>query len=189
MTTGEGGMCLTDGISFLERMRLLRSHGKDMVENLNDEDYALNQFISYELGFNYRMTDLQAAIGLSQLRKVEQSISKRIDYANLYRHLLGELDIILPYHDESIIRHTYWGFPILLRNPETKVKVMLEFRKRGIRLRPFFNSCHLQPFYSNSNLCPVAEDVSQKGIVLPNIQTLEVDNIYTIAEWIKELLT
>jgi len=189
MTTGEGGMSLTNDKQLIEKMKLLRSHGKEKTEDLSDEDFAQRQFISSEIGYNYRMTDLQAAIGLSQLKKVETFINKRIRYAQLYHELLNGSGVTFPYFDKDNVRHTYWGFPVLLDCPDTKVKVMIEFRKRGVRLRPFFNPCHLQPFYKKYNsVCQVAEDVSRKGILLPNIQSMEEGDIRTIAKWLRELL-
>jgi perosamine synthetase len=189
MTTGEGGICITNKLSLLERMRLLRSHGKEKVEDLDNEDYALKQFISKELGFNYRMTDLQAALGLSQLTKLDEMISKRIYYAQLYSELLNGLDIVFPYYDKKIVKHTYWGVPVLLKTTELKMKAMLEFRRFGIRLRPFFNPCHQQPFYLNHSPCPVAEDVSRRGIVLPNTHSLKEEDIYTVSNLLKGFLS
>jgi len=189
ITTGEGGMCLTNNQHLVERARLFRSHGKEKTENLNDEDFAQKQFMSSEIGYNYRMTDLQAAVGLAQLKKAETFINIRIRYAQLYTDLLDGTGITFPYFNKDIVRHTYWGFPVLLDSADTKVKVMIEFRKRGIRLRSFFNPCHLQPFYKKYNsVCKVAEDVSQKGIVLPNIQSMKESDIQMIAKGLRELL-
>lgn len=189
ITTGEGGMCLTNDQYLIERARLFRSHGKEKTENLSDEDFAQKQFMSSEIGYNYRMTDMQAAIGLVQLKKAEMFINKRIRYAQLYYKLLGGTGITFPYFDKDTVRHTYWGFPVLLDSAETKVKIMIEFRKRGVRLRSFFNPCHLQPFYKKYNsICRVAEDVSLRGIVLPNIQSMGQGDIRMIAKWFKELL-
>lgn len=189
ITTGEGGMCLTNSDFLNERLRLLRSHGKDKVENLTDEEYAQKQFISMELGYNYRMTDMQAAIGIAQLKKIDQFILKRIYYAQIYLKLLSKLEIVFPDYDKNIIKHTYWGVPILVKNADIKTNIMLEFRKQGIRLRPFFNPCHMQPFYRQfSDKCQVAEDVSLRGIVLPNIQSLEEEHIYKIVNLLKKTL-
>lgn len=188
ITTGEGGMCLTDSDFLNERMRLLRCHGKEKVEDLSDEDFAQRQFISSELGFNYRMMDLQAAIGLAQLARIDDFISQRKAYADLYVELLQGLDVTLPYA-ESNVKHTFWGFPILLKNPQIKTDTVLQFRKHGIRLRPFFNPCHLQPFYKSfQGKCPVSEDVSLRGVVLPNMHTLAQQDIRQVAELLRKLL-
>jgi perosamine synthetase len=189
ITTGEGGMCLTNDQRLIDKARLFRSHGKEKTEDLSDEDFAQKQFMSSEIGYNYRMTDMQAAVGLSQLKKTQTFINKRIRYAQLYTELLDGTGITFPYFDKDIIRHTYWGFPVLVDRADTKVKIMIDFRKRGIRLRSFFNPCHLQPFYKKYNsVCKVTEDVSQRGIVLPNIQSMKEGDIRTIAKWFRELL-
>lgn len=189
MTTGEGGMCLTNDPCLNARMRMLRSHGKEKAEALSDEDYAQRQFISSELGFNYRMTDLQAAIGLVQLKKIEKAISRRINNAQLYRRMLDGLDIVFPFHDDKIIRHSYWMFPVLLKNPQQKVKVMLGFRDNRIRMRPFFSPCHQQPFYLKyRSCCPVSEDVSQRGIVFPTIHTLKKEQIEVFVKLFRKIL-
>lgn len=189
MTTGEGGICLSNDEQLIERVGLFRSHGKEKSENLSDEDFAQKQFISAELGYNYRMTDLQAAVGLAQLKKVESFIAKRIHYAQVYQELLKDLNLKLPCFDKNIVRHTFWGFPVLLDRPETKVKVMIEFRKRGIRLRSFFNPCHTQPFYERyGSVCKVAEKVSQRGILLPNIHSMQESDVRMVAKWFAELL-
>ncbi len=188
MTTGEGGICLTDDKGLLEKMKLLRSHGKDKTEDLSDEDFAQKQFISRELGFNYRMTDLQASFGLAQLEQLDSFISKRIHYANIYTKSLSGLGLVLPKHDPDIIRHTYWGYPVLLRSPEEKVQVMIALRKRGLRLRSFFNPCHTQPFYKGGDICPVSEEVSSRGIVLPNIQSLREEDVFEVIKWFKNAI-
>jgi perosamine synthetase len=189
ITTGEGGMCLTNDKYLLTRLKLLRSHGKNKVEDLSVAEFAQKQFISSELGFNYRMTDLQAAIGLVQLKKINKAIAKRIKYAEIYAKALKDLDVILPSYNEHVVRHTFWGFPLLLKDAQTKTRIMLEFRKYGIRLRPFFNPCHLQPFYKHfKSRCPVAEEISSRGIVLPNIHSLKEDDIYSVAKLLRKCL-
>ncbi|MDD5428214.1 MAG: DegT/DnrJ/EryC1/StrS family aminotransferase [Candidatus Omnitrophica bacterium] len=188
MMTGEGGMCLTNDRRLIEKIGLLRSHGKEKSENLSDEDFAQKQFISSEIGYNYRMTDLQAAVGLAQLKKVETFITRRIGYARLYGELFKGTNLTLPGFDKDV-RHTFWGFPVLLASDEAKVRAVIEFRKRGMRLRSFFNPCHMQPFYKKyKSTCPVSEDVSRRGVLLPNIHSMKEEDIRTIAKWLKELL-
>lgn len=189
ITTGEGGMCLTDDKGLIEKIRLLRSHGKDKTEDLSDEDFARKQFISRELGFNYRMTDMQAAVGLAQLSQIEGFIRKRIRYADIYRKALNIPGVTLPVCDPKTVRNTYWGFPVLLRSPEEKVRIMIDFRRRDLRLRSFFNPCQTQPFYSKPGAdCPVSEDVSSRGLVLPNIHSMEEKDVRMVAGWIKDAL-
>lgn len=187
-TTGEGGMCVTNSGYLNDRMRMLRSHGKRKAEDLNDSEFVHEQFVSQMLGFNYRMTDLQAAVGVAQIKKAREFIAKRMYYADIYKKELVELDVVMPCHNESVVRNTYWGFPILLKDSSVKEIVMMGFRKNGIRLRSFFNPCHLQPFIKSSDSCPIAVNVSSRGIVLPNIQTLSEDDVYGVIRLLKQFM-
>ena len=190
ITTGEGGMCLTNSAQALERMRLLRSQGKPKTEDLSDDDFVNKQFVSEEVGYNYRMTDLQAAVGLAQMSRLQQFLEIRIRYAKIYFDALGgSNNVVLPWHDGKNVCHTYWGVPVLVNDVKTKVRVITEFRRSGIRLRPFFFPCHMQKIFGDVvDDCPVAEDLNDRGVVLPNAQSLEEKDIQRISETFRQLL-
>ena len=167
ITTGEGGMCLTDNAVLKEKMDLLRAQGKKKREELKDgEEYAQKQFYHDILGFNYRMTDLQAAVGVAQIDKIDAYLAGRKKIAEKFNKLLKDKDIILPYVSNNV-KHAFWAYPILLANKETQVDIMNKARMLKLPVRSFFYPCHKQPFYSVDIDLPISDMVSEVGIVLP----------------------
>lgn len=186
ITTGEGGMCVTNNTELYERMRLLLDQG--MPEKGRRYYHTL-------LGFNYRMTDLQAAIGLAQLKKINGFIMKKRRIASEYSRLLEGVDgIRLPVEMEWA-RSVYWMYSLLIEG-ETRgcigqADVMTRLRERGIDSRPFFHPCHMQPYmrkYGGKTRLPVAEFLGRNGINLPSGVDLTRGDINRVCYTLKEIL-
>lgn len=172
ITTGDGGMITTSNKKYYERLKLLRQHGmsvNDRVRHLSKkiihEDYL-------ELGYNYRLTDIQAAIGIKQLEKLDWLISERRKIAQKYIHELGDLSCIeLPFENSDCFAN-FQSFPILLKDNcrVTRDNLMKNLLKSGISTRPGIMMAHKTVAYKNLykkiNL-PVTEKLSNHSLILP----------------------
>jgi perosamine synthetase len=179
ITTGEGGMVLTDDPILAERCKSLR----------NLCFVPQRRFVHHELGYNARMTNMQAAIGLAQAERVDQFIVKKRWIGALYQELLLDLQgVTLPLAKTPYADNIYWVFGIVLKNdfPLNAEQVMAELAKSGIGTRPFFWGLHEQPllkkyaFYRDEHI-PVCETMARRGFYLPSGLALTEDQIrYTV---------
>lgn len=175
ITTGEGGMALTRDPEIAERLRRLRTHGitsdrARMQPRPEDEIWNYQQI---ELGFNYRMTDLQAALGLSQMDRLDEYIRRRHIVAQRYDTELANLNIILPRQSPNA-HSSYHLYPIRIRNtPGNRLQqqVYQGLRQAGIAVNLHYIPVHRQPYYEAMGFrpgnYPVAEQFHREAISLP----------------------
>lgn len=173
ITTGEGGMCLTDNDGFAERMRILRDHG------MNPNKKYWHDVV----GFNYRMTNMQAALGVAQLGRIEKIIGIKRSNANLYNSLLKDVDSITLPAEEKWARNVYWMYSVLIDHSISRDDVMKKLERRGIDSRPFFYPVHTMPPYRNG-VFPIAEVLSKIGISLPSSAKLKREEVEKICNCI-----
>src|SRR5438445_3273325 len=178
ITTGEGGMNVTDSEELAEKMRWLRAHAFGR---------GGKHFWHEALGFGYRMTSLQAAVGLAQMERIDDMISRRINHARLYNKLLENLShdkIILP-PEMKWAKNVYWMYSILLNDPSERDNLMSWLSERGIETRTFFYPIHRQPYYApryGGESYKVADDISRRGINLPSGSGLTDDDISYVSD-------
>lgn len=181
ITTGEGGMITTNDAELAKQLRLYRGQGMD----------ADNRYWFPVIGFNYRMTNIQAALGLAQMETIDKAISDRSALATLYNEALADLQdkIILP-KEKEWAKHVYWMYTIFLRDgdAQTRNRLMLELDKRGIETRPVFYPMHVLPPYKEQKSYPIADTWSQRGINLPTHQALSSLDVTRIANSLREIL-
>ncbi|MCW3132482.1 MAG: DegT/DnrJ/EryC1/StrS family aminotransferase [Candidatus Methanospirare jalkutatii] len=183
ITTGEGGMCLTNNEELAERMRNLRDHA--MSKN--------RKYWHETIGFNYRMTNLQAAVGVAQLKKLDEFVEKKRQIAKWYAEELKEFEekrLIRLHPETEWAKCVYWMYSILIEN-KAKVnrnELMKKLEDMGIETRPFFVPMHLLPIYNSNERLPIAEELAKKGINLPSSVTLTEDIIVGIAKTINSEL-
>ncbi len=162
ITTGEGGMCLTNSPELAERMKLLRDHAMSPTR----------RYWHDVIGFNYRMTNLQAAVGVAQLGKLDQFIEKKRTIARWYQDGLGELaskGLISLHPEMSWAMGTYWMYSILTEEAfVSREELAQTLAQVGVETRPFFHPIHTLPPYSDGTNLPVCEQLSAKGISLPS---------------------
>ncbi len=175
LTTGEGGMLITKEQEVHERATLLRGQG-------------VSKTITYwhdAIGFNYRMTNICAAIGLAQLEKSNEILLKKRQIAHWYKHNLQGLPLIV--HDEiGDVRHSYWMCSILLENPADRDLLREHLNQHHVETRPAFYPVHLMPMYNKIHESyPVAESLGSRGINLPSWPALTEKQINYITEQIK----
>ena len=175
ITTGEGGMCVTDDAALAERLRLLRDHGMDPKRHYWHE----------VVGFNYRMTNLQAAVGVAQVKKIDTFLERKRRLARWYAEELEPLRRAgrLTLHPEAAwARSAFWMYSVLLEGPRPDVDlVRTRLRDQGVDSRPFFRPVHTLPPYATGERLPVAESLAARGLNLPSGVALEREHVARVA--------
>lgn len=175
VTTGEGGMVTTNDDGLAARLRLYRGQGVDPTR----------RYWFPVIGYNYRMTNIQAAIGLAQMETVDRALEDRRVLAKQYDKALASLadKIVLPSTHVGM-RHSYWMYTVFLREggESRRNAVMAHLEKCGIETRPVFYPMHVLPPYKESNVYPVADTWAQRGMNLPTHQFLTEADVERIAE-------
>jgi len=195
ITTGEGGVALTNDKNIFSHMEILRSHGITRnLEYMQNEPLGPWYYEQIHLGFNYRMSDIQAALGLSQLNRLEQFIGKRNEIAKQYDCLLRDLPIqkpkVLPENRSSF--HLYVIRLEVINIKKTHREVFEFLRKNGIGVNLHYMPVHLQPYYQQlgfaKGMYPEAERYSEEAISLPIYPDLTFKNQKKIVEILREAL-
>jgi UDP-4-amino-4,6-dideoxy-N-acetyl-beta-L-altrosamine transaminase len=174
ITTGEGGMILTNQEALYEKLIRLRTHGITRNVNLmQGESHGAWYYQQLELGFNYRITDIQAALGASQLQRLNEFVERRQFFANRYNQLLQGLPIVLPWQhlDTYSSYHLYVIRLMLEKIGKTHHQVFEELRQAGIGVNLHYIPVHLQPYYQKLGFqlgdFPKAEKYYQEAISIP----------------------
>ena len=184
ITTGEGGMAVTDDAGLAERLRSLRNlcFRRD------------RRFLHTEIGHNYRMTNVQAAMGVAQVERIESHIEKKRWMADNYRRRLADLPVDLPV-ERDWAKNVYWMYGIVLNDhvPLDAVRFANELRARGIDTRPLFLGMHEQPVLQNRGLFigesyPVTERLARRGLYLPSGLTLTEAQIDAASAAVTDIL-
>ena len=168
ITTGEGGMCLTDDEELYEKMSILRDHGMTKEKRYWHE----------VIGYNYRMTGLQAALGLAQLRKIDVFIRRKREIAKLYQEFLG--DFITVQRDPPKGKSIFWLFSILTEKRDELAEYL---DKNGIETRKFFYPVHTMPPYTelSKDRYVISDKLSSMGLNLPSYPSLSEQEIRLIS--------
>jgi perosamine synthetase len=182
ITTGEGGMVVTNDDALAERLRLLRNLA-----------FTKPRFWHDEAGYNFRMTGYAGALGLSQVRRIESVIANKRRVASLYRQALAGIPgLRLPVELEWA-RNVYWMFAVVVEPAFgiTRDELMQRLAAAGIETRTFFCGMHQQPFLRaqpgyRDVACPVADRLWASGLYLPSAPTLTEATIAQVADAIRQ---
>ena len=182
VTTAEGGMVITNDQQLAEKMALLRSHGitRDVRQMTRPADGPW-YYQQIDLGFNYRMTELQAALGISQMQRLDQYVARRHELAARYDNLLNSLPVTLPWqHSDSYSGlHLYVIRLRLDQIGKTHLEVFESLRQQGIGVNLHYIPVHLQPYYQEMGFkpgdYPEAERYYAEAVSLPMFQTMSLD--------------
>lgn len=174
VTTGEGGMVTTNDDELAAKLRQFRGQGMDPER----------RYWFPVIGYNYRMTNIQAAIGLAQMETIDTALSDRDTLAHWYNDALSVLHekIILP-KQQPWAKQVYWMYNIFLKDggEQERDAVMHRLDELGIETRPVFYPMHVLPPYREESVFPVADLWAQRGINLPTHQNLTRDDIHRVA--------
>tara|TARA_R110001583_G_scaffold82491_1_gene218774 strand:- start:11472 stop:12569 length:1098 start_codon:yes stop_codon:yes gene_type:complete len=173
ITTGEGGMITTSNNELSEKIRKLKNQG-------NSETIRYYHDI---LGYNYRMTNIQAAIGVVQLSKIEDILERKRKLHQYYEE--GLKDYVRFQKLSKNATSSYWMSSILFKSIEEKERVIRALEKDNIETRPFFTPIDELPFYEKVDDCPNSKEISAKGMNLPSFPTLQKNEQDKIIEIIR----
>jgi perosamine synthetase len=182
ITTGEGGMCLTDDKTLYEKMLLLRDHG------MTKEKKYWHQVV----GYNYRITNLQAALGCAQLERINEFVKIKRKNASLYVKMLKDIPWITLQAEKDYVKSSYWMFSILIneKSEYSRDSVIKKLKDKNIDSRVFFYPVSDQPPYKNKlndkNL-EISKKIAYQGLNLPSSTKLTVKEIKYICGILKNL--
>jgi len=181
ITTGEGGMITTNDDKIYERAKYLRDHAMSKEK----------RYWHTEIGYNYRLTNIQAALGLAQLERINEIINKKRQIFEWYKEGLKDLEDIKLNPEKEWAKNVFWMVCLVYEkfDEEKRNDFMKKLKEKGIDTRPFFYPCSMMPIYKKNGLInPVSYEIYKKGINLPSSYNLTFDDISYICETIKEFI-
>mgnify|MGYP001180423763 CR=1 FL=1 len=185
ITTGEGGMVVTNDMQISNRCKSLRN----LCFQKN------KRFIHEELGWNYRMTNLQAALGIAQLEKLDSIVKTKINNGKIYNKFLeGIKGLEIPLKKTSYAENIYWVYGVLINSDITTAEeIVVKLKDSNIGTRPFFYPMHQQPVFKEMGIFdnkpfPISENLYKNGFYLPSGLNLKFESIKKVSEILKNLI-
>jgi len=183
ISTGEGGILVTDNEELARLARSIRNQGRGESGEWLDHE---------RLGYNYRMDELSAALGCSQMERIEEILEKRAKVAWMYGEKLGEVEEVqVPFIAPYVSRMSWFVYVIRLKRDIDRNKIIKYLNEQGVQCKPYFTPIHLQPFYRKmfgykEGDFPVTEDVTGRTIALPFFNNLKEEQIDYVVEKLKK---
>ena len=183
ISTGEGGILVTDDEELARLARSMRNQGRGESGEWLDHE---------RLGYNYRMDELSAALGCSQMERIEEILEKRAKVAGRYGEKLAEVEEVqVPFIAPYVSRMSWFVYVVRLERGIDRNKVIKYLNEEGVQCKPYFTPIHLQPFYKKrfgykEGDFPVTEDVAGRTIALPFFNNLKEEQIDYVVEKLKE---
>lgn len=171
VTTGEGGMVVTQGDALAARMRKVKGQGQSLER----------RYWHDEIGFNYRMTNICAAIGVAQMERIDSILERKRQIASLYRSELSGAPFEFQQPLDGVVSSD-WLVSLLLPRKSDRDQIMQRLAEENIDSRPVFYCAHHMPMYRTDDAHPVAEDIAARGISLPSYPALTDDQVRFICQ-------
>lgn len=196
ITTGEGGAILTKNEDLDKRIKILRTHGMTKDESILEKNDGPWYYEMHEVGFNYRITDFQCALGISQLKKLDRFLKKRREIAEYYDNFFsGDKRFIIP-HTARNAKHAYHLYPLQIKFDELKIDKKIYYqhlKELGVVFQVHYIPVHLQPYYRNNfgfkkGDFPVAEKFYEREISLPLYPELNKNDLKQITRAVVKAL-
>jgi len=196
ITTGEGGGILTKHLDLDSKVRLLRSHGMTKDFKKNGRNCGTWYYEMHEVGYNYRITDFQCALGSSQLKKLDHFVEKRQKIAKIYNKAFTNNDLFNCPKVSGNVSHAWHLYPLQIKFDKAglgKKQFFEEMKNNGINLQVHYIPVHTQPFYHknygfNFGDFPVAEEFYQCEVSLPIYPSLNSDSINKVVDSVRSVL-
>jgi UDP-4-amino-4,6-dideoxy-N-acetyl-beta-L-altrosamine transaminase len=192
ITTGEGGAVLTNNENLYKRLLALRAHGivKDNFKYFDPEVDGVWYYEMQYLGFNYRITDFQCALGISQMKKLTYFVERRREIADIYRKELSNIKEIKLTEEKSYAKSSYHLFPVRFESEEVRKKVFDFLRSKNILVQVHYIPVYWHPYYRElgykKGICPIAEDFYKSEISIPVFPSMTNKDVKYVCNTIKE---
>ena len=197
ITTAEGGMALTNNKEIADKLFRLRTHGitNDKTKMEERPKIEIWNYQQIDLGYNYRMNDIQAALGLNQLKRLDKFVKHRHEIANYYNVKLKSLQLTTPWQSPNVYS-SYHLYPILIKPNsilQSQKQVYNELRKNGILVNLHYIPVHRHPYYEklgfNKNDFPISEKLYQEIISIPMYPKIQNQHQEYVVETLKKAIT
>ena len=185
ITTGEGGMAITNNKNLAEKIRNLSVFGMTSAWNREKSDeFIIPEFT--ELGYNYKMSDITAAVGVAQLRKLDEIIERKRELAKYWDEKLREIEFIEPPYVSENVEHIYQSYVALVDKRIKRNKLIETLMKKGIQTQIGTYASHIQPVYNSKDKCPNSLDIFNRALALPMYYMLRKEDIDMAATYLKK---
>ncbi|MEH6930301.1 UDP-4-amino-4,6-dideoxy-N-acetyl-beta-L-altrosamine transaminase [Priestia megaterium] len=195
ITTGEGGIITTNNEAYYQKLLQFRTHGITRDSNKLLKNHGSWYYEMQTLGYNYRITDFQAALGLSQLQKLDSFISKRKQYVAMYQEELKELPEIIVPKQLNYVNSSWHLYIIRLNLSLLKVdrrEIFQALQKENIGVNVHYIPVHLQPYYQKLNyqkgICPKTEKLYEEIITLPLFSSMSKKDVNDVIQAVKKVI-
>jgi perosamine synthetase len=187
MTTGEGGMVVTNNEELAEEIRSLSIYGTVSAWSREISDkFILPEFV--KLGYNYKMSDISAAVGIAQLKRLDKLIEKKRFLAKYWDEKLQKFEFIEPPYCSRDVKHVYQSYVTLVDKRINRNKLIELTRSRGIQTQIGTYACHVQPVYNSTQNCPNSLDIFNRSLSLPMYYKLREEDIDVAAKVLRNTL-
>jgi len=187
ITTGEGGMCVTNDPRLNARIRFLSVFGMESAwDRESSSDYMIPEFS--DVGYNYKLSDILAAVGVVQMEKIERIIKRRQELARYWDQKLEDIEGIHKPYSRKDVRHIYQSYVCLLDSGCNRNKVITRLKNRGVQTQIGTYASHAQPVYKSKQRCPVSLDLMNRTLALPFYPGMQKKTIDWAAKVLKQEL-
>lgn len=185
ITTGEGGMVVTDNKNIAEKIRNLSVFGMTSAwDREKSDEFKIPEFT--ELGYNYKLSDISAAVGVAQLKKLDKIIERKRELAKYWDEKLEEIELIeAPYVSENG-KHIYQSYVALVDKAINRNKLIVTLTKKGVQTQIGTYASHIQPIYNSNDKCPNSLDIFNRSLALPTYYMLREEDIDLAAAPLKK---
>jgi dTDP-4-amino-4,6-dideoxygalactose transaminase len=187
ITTGEGGMVVTNDKNLADKIRNLSVFGMTSAwDREKSTEFIIPEFT--ELGYNYKMSDITAAVGVTQLKRLEKIIEKKRALAKYWDEKLQEMKFIKPPYVSKNVKHIYQSYVALVDRHINRNKLIVTLVKRGIQTQIGTYAAHIQPVYNSNQKCQNSLEIFNRSLALPMYYMLGEEDIDTAAAHLKKAL-
>ncbi|NQE44791.1 Aspartate aminotransferase [ANME-1 cluster archaeon GoMg2] len=187
ITTGEGGMAVTNNKNLADKIRNLSVFGMTSAwDREKSTEFIIPEFT--ELGYNYKMSDITAAVGVTQLKRLEKIIERKCTLAKYWDEKLQEIEFIEPPYVSENVKHIYQSYVALVDRHINRNKLIVTLVKRGIQTQIGTYASHIQPVYNSNQKCPNSLEIFNRSLALPMYYMLREEDIDVAAAHLKKAL-
>lgn len=175
ITTGEGGMVITNNQEYAQKIRNLSVFGMKSAWERENNDFVIPEFTN--LGYNYKMSDINAAVGVAQLKKINKIIKRKQMLAKYWDEILESISGINPPYVSTDVSHVYQSYVAMVDKEINRNELITSLMKHGVQTQIGTYASHIQPVYNSRNECPTSLEIFERSLALPMYYTLKKEEI------------